>query len=82
MPCPPLERQPQADDFRLVKKIGEGSYSQVWLAVEKQTGFICALKVLNKQSMREQQLEDVLIREIKVHTYLKHKNIIDLYGYF
>lgn len=34
------------DDFHIVGKLGEGSYSEVYRAVEKRSGFVCALKVL------------------------------------
>jgi hypothetical protein len=34
------------EDFHIVGKLGEGSYSEVYRAVEKRSGFLCALKVL------------------------------------
>jgi serine/threonine protein kinase len=36
-----------------LEKIGEGSYSEVFKAVEKRTGFVCAVKVMLKTKMRE-----------------------------
>ena len=32
--------------FRIVSKLGEGTYSEVFRAVHKETGFLCAIKVL------------------------------------
>lgn len=40
-------------DFHILAKIGEGSYSEVYKAIEKRSGFVCALKVLEKWKMRE-----------------------------
>lgn len=40
------------------------------------------MKKLNKSLIKEKGLIDVLAREIHLHYYLKHSNIIDLYGWF
>jgi aurora kinase, other len=66
----------------VVRKIGEGSYSEVYLAVERRSGFVCALKVLEKWKMRELGVEENVIREIKLNMFLCHPNIAKLYGCF
>jgi aurora kinase len=43
-------------DFHLLKKMGSGSYSEVYMAMEKRSGFICALKILEKQKMKEMKV--------------------------
>ena len=40
------------DDFFLMEKIGEGSYSTVYRALHKKTGALYALKVLQKSVIR------------------------------
>lgn len=45
-PEPLTERQFSIGDFHIVSKIGEGTYSEVFKAVEKESGFLCALKIL------------------------------------
>jgi hypothetical protein len=34
------------DSFEIIKKLGEGKFASVFMAVEKLTGFIVALKVV------------------------------------
>lgn len=34
------------DDFHIVKKIGQGKFSEVFLAINKATNFLVALKIL------------------------------------
>lgn len=63
-------------------KIGEGSYSEVFRAVERRSGFVCALKVLEKQKMREMGVQENVVREIKIHMFLEHPNIAKLYACF
>lgn len=63
-------------------KIGEGTYSEVFKAVERRSGFVCALKVLEKQKMREMSVQENVVREIKIHMFLEHPNIAKLYGCF
>lgn len=71
------------EDFRVLKKIGEGTYSEVFLGVEKKTGFLYSLKRINKQLIKNEfNLVEVLIREIKIHSHLNHKNLVSLYGVF
>jgi serine/threonine protein kinase len=41
----------------LLGKLGEGTYSEVFRAVERKSGFMCALKVLKKQKIRELGME-------------------------
>jgi hypothetical protein len=45
-PEPLTERQFSISDFHIVSKIGEGTYSEVFKAMEKESGFLCALKIL------------------------------------
>jgi aurora kinase, other len=49
-------------NFELLNKMGEGSYSEVYKAVDKSTGFLCALKILAKQQMQEQEVAENVIR--------------------
>ena len=38
-------------DFTLLEKAGEGTYSQVFRAVERSSGFVCSLKILSKDKI-------------------------------
>lgn len=70
------------DDFVFGAKIGKGKYGDVFLAQEKKTNWIVALKVLDKMKVRQLRAQRQIVREIKYHSYLKHENIIKLYGVF
>ena len=52
------------------------------MALELHTGLICALKIMNKQKIREENLLVQFIRELKIQTFLDHPNIIKNYGWF
>ena len=68
--------------FDIGKKLGEGQFGQVFVAREKQSGFICAVKTLRKSQLRENKLEIQLRREIDIQTHLSHPHILSMYTYF
>lgn len=70
------------DDFEIGKKLGKGRFGDVFLAREKKTNFIVALKILRKTEINRLNAEKLIVREIKIHSFLDHKNIIKLYGFF
>merc|ERR1712048_778711 len=70
------------DDFDIGGKLGIGKFGKVYLAREKQTQFICAIKVLYKERLRDFNAEHCLRREIEIMTNIRHTNLIRLYGYF
>ncbi len=69
-------------DFELGMKLGKGKFSSVYLAREKATNYIVALKILNKFEVQRLFGEKLIVREIKIHSYVDHPNIIKLYGFF
>lgn len=69
-------------DFELGKPLGKGKFGHVYLAREKRTGFIVALKVLYKEELEEGKVEKQLRREVEIQSHLRHPNILRLYGYF
>ncbi|KAJ8660091.1 hypothetical protein O0I10_004320 [Lichtheimia ornata] len=69
-------------DFEIGKALGEGKFGRVYLAREKQSGFIVALKVLYKKELATHGVERQLRREVEIQGNLRHPNILRLYGYF
>jgi len=69
-------------DFDLGKLLGRGKFGVVYLAREKNTRYICALKVLFKSQLSKAGVEHQLRREIEIQAHLRHPNILRLYGYF
>lgn len=81
------EAAPQArgltiDDFEVGRYIGRGKYGQVFLARERRTKLLVALKVLYKDYVRSERVEGQVRRELEIHSNLRHPNIIRLYTWF
>ena len=69
-------------DFDIGKPLGNGKFGKVYLAREKKSHFIVALKVLYKSQLSKAGVEHQLRREIEIQAHLRHPNILRLYGYF
>lgn len=67
----------RVDQFHLVKNIGSGYASSVYLASDKTTGNQVALKQYHKNKLSELNMFQVA-REIKIHSILNHENILQL----
>ncbi|KAL4439313.1 hypothetical protein ABPG74_016976 [Tetrahymena malaccensis] len=70
------------EDFELGPCLGKGKFSEVFLAREKLSGFIIALKIMQKSFLKEYGLEDQLRREILLQNENDHPNILAIYGFF
>jgi len=64
-------------NFEKLEQIGEGTYGQVYMARDKQTGEIVALKKVRMENEKE-GFPITAIREIKILKSLNHKNIIKM----
>lgn len=78
----PPRRLWSLSDFDIGKPLGRGKFGQVYLAREKKTQFIVALKVLYKSQLVRSSVEHQLRREVEIQSHLRHPNILRLYGYF
>lgn len=76
------KRQWALEDFEIGHLLGKGKFGNVYLAREKQSKFILALKVLFKVQLEKAGLEHQLRREVEIQSYLQHPDIIRLCGYF
>ncbi|CAK58987.1 unnamed protein product (macronuclear) [Paramecium tetraurelia] len=79
---PPKKTEERFKNFKIIKKLGDGKYSEVFLARHLQTGFLVALKVIQKKQMIEEIMEAQLAWEIKIQYLLDHPNITKLYTFF
>lgn len=70
------------DDFEIGKPLGKGKFGSVYLAREKRSKYIVALKVLEKNQLVRAGVEHQLRREIEIQSNLRHPNILRMYGYF
>uniref|UniRef100_A0A2K6RQ94 non-specific serine/threonine protein kinase n=1 Tax=Rhinopithecus roxellana TaxID=61622 RepID=A0A2K6RQ94_RHIRO len=76
------KRQWALKDFEIGGPLGKGKFGNVYLAREKQSKFILALKVLFKAQLEKAGVEHQLRREVEIQSHLQHPDIIRLYGYF
>ncbi|XP_064420277.1 aurora kinase A-B [Latimeria chalumnae] len=70
------------EDFEIGRPLGKGKFGNVYLARERQSKFILALKVLFKSQLEKAGVEHQLRREVEIQSHLRHPNILRLYGYF
>mmetsp|Transcript_19504 Transcript_19504/g.54259 ORF Transcript_19504/g.54259 Transcript_19504/m.54259 type:complete len:388 (-) Transcript_19504:287-1450(-) len=76
------ERRWSLKDFDIGRPLGKGKFGNVYLAREKQSKYVVALKVLFKSQLQQANVEHQLRREIEIQSHLRHPNILRLYGYF
>lgn len=69
-------------DFEIGKPLGRGKFGTVYLAREKRSKFIVALKCLQKRQLMKAGCEHQLRREIEIQSHMRHKHILRMYGYF
>jgi serine/threonine protein kinase len=62
--------------------LGRGKFGHVYLAREKETKYLVALKVLYKKQLSKSNVEYQLRREIEIQAHLKHENILKMHGFF
>merc|ERR1712226_1554485 len=69
-------------DFEIGRPLGKGKFGSVYLAREKKSKYVVALKVLFKSQLIKGQVEHQLRREIEIQSHLRHRNILRMFGYF
>lgn len=67
------------DDYVIGKQIGQGAYAVVKIGLHKKTNKKVALKIYDKEKMKEIQRKKSVRREIKLMERLNHPNIAKLY---
>lgn len=67
-------------DYKLIKTLGEGSFSKVKQAVHIPTGKVYAIKIIDMNLVKENNMDKQLEREIKVMKVMNHPNLIKLHA--
>lgn len=60
-----------ADDFELGAPLGRGKFGRVYLARERQTKFIVAMKIMFKTELKKGRVEKQVLREVEIQSRLK-----------
>ena len=66
-------------DFEIGKPLGHGKFGDVYLARERKTKFIVAIKVLKKKQLLKAGVEHQLRREIEIQSNLRLLSLVDLH---
>ena len=77
-----LEPEPRITDFTIIKIIGEGSYSRVYLAQHNQTNAQYAIKAIDKRNKENIDEKEYFKREAEIMYKIHHPNIVKLFGHF
>ncbi|KAF2969207.1 hypothetical protein GQX73_g4325 [Xylaria multiplex] len=78
----PTHKELHLGMFEIGKPLGKGKFGRVYLAKHRESGYICALKMLKKEEIRREKAELHVRREIEVHSNLRHPGILGFYGWF
>ncbi|XP_055299011.1 aurora kinase B-like [Sitodiplosis mosellana] len=70
------------DDFELGAALGRGKFGRVFVAREKKTHYMVAMKVLFKSEIMKGRCERQIAHEIEIQSRLRHPNILRLYTWF
>eukprot|EP00033_Pygsuia_biforma_P000398 GCRY01000475.1.p1 GENE.GCRY01000475.1~~GCRY01000475.1.p1 ORF type:complete len:503 (+),score=111.39 GCRY01000475.1:196-1704(+) len=81
-PTTPAIKKRRKDDFLFGKTLGEGSFGQVVLATEIETGKQFAVKILDKKHIVKHKKIKYVTVEKEIMMKVKHPNIVRLYYTF
>ena len=70
------------DDFEIGKPLGRGKFGHVYVAREKKSKYIVALKILYKKQLVKSNVQVQLRREIEIQSHMRHANILQMFGFF
>lgn len=65
--------------YKLIEKLGKGSYGTVWKVKHKPTGLIRAMKKIPKSNKDE---EEVIVNEIELLKKMDHPNIVKIFEFY
>jgi len=65
-------------NFRKIRKIGEGTYGEVYEAIDLSNNSKVALKKIRIEN-KDEGIPITALREMCILKHLKHENIVDLY---
>ncbi|KAG9080526.1 hypothetical protein FRC06_006473, partial [Ceratobasidium sp. 370] len=71
---------PTLERYRMIEKMGDGAFSNVYKAVDLQTGQKVAVKVVRKYEMSSSQRANIL-KEVSIMRGLNHQSIVKLISF-
>ena len=75
-------RNSQKDSYKIMEKLGEGSYGTVWKVKQRKTNLIRAMKKITKNTNSKSETVNEIINEIELLKKLDHPNIVKIFEFF
>ncbi len=70
-----------AGEYRIERKIGEGGFGKVYAAVHPVIGKAAAVKILNPDLAKNQEMVQRFVDEARAVNQIRHRNIIDIFAF-
>ena len=70
------------DNYKILQKLGHGTFGQVFKIMQKQTGNIRAMKIIPKNNLKPGFTDKDIVHEITIMKNLDHPHIIKLYEFY
>lgn len=80
--CTSISNNLTVEDFQIGKCLGKGRFGSVFLAKDKRTQILVALKVIKKKMIKDAKMANQIKNEIKIQSCLSHPNVLTFYGFF
>jgi len=74
-----IQRTSELENYEIEGKIGKGAYAVVKSGVQRNTGRRVAIKVYNKNELKDLKRKACIDREISIQKSLRHPNIVKLH---
>lgn len=72
-----------SQDYKLVKKLGEGAFGKVDLVEHKVTGMIRAMKIIKKKNVLDDQTNEAsVLNELNILKKIDHQNVVKIYEFY
>lgn len=68
--------------YKLISKIGRGSFGSVYKVLQIKSGLIRAMKVIKQEYLKYQDDDKTFLKEIEILMKLEHPNIIKIFEYY
>lgn len=69
-------------DFRIGAPIGRGKFGRIYVAKERNTGYVVAIKLLMKTDVLKHNMMQQVCKEMHIQSRLNHPHILNLLTYF